>query len=115
MMIEQCYQAMGADYGDVSRRLPGEAMIKKFATKFPEDQSFEILTEALRKGDAEAAFRAVHTMKGLCLTLGFSHLTAPAGELTELLRAGRLEGSEALYPRLAQEYVKTVELLKAVD
>ncbi len=115
MTIEQCYQAMGADYGDVSRRIPGEAMIKKFATKFPEDESFTQLTAALKSGNAETAFRAVHTLKGLCLTLGFSHLTAPASDLTELLRAGELEGSEALYLRLAQEYEKTVKLLKTVD
>ena len=66
-------------------------------------------------GNAEIAFRAVHTMKGLCLTLGLSNLTAPASELTELLRNGCLDGSETLYNRLALEYTKTIELLKAVD
>ena len=40
MTIKQCYEAMGADYENVSQRIPSEAMIKKFATKFPEDESF---------------------------------------------------------------------------
>ena len=70
MTIKQCYEAMGADYENVSQRIPSEAMIKKFATKFPEDESFTQLTDALKNGNAEIAFRAVHTMKGLCLTLG---------------------------------------------
>ena len=115
MTIKQCYQAMGADYEDVAQRLPSEAMVKKFAMKFSEDESFAQLTEALKSGDVETAFRAVHTMKGLCLTLGFSQLAAPSSELTELLRAKQLDGSEALYNKLAQEYTKTVEFLKAVE
>ena len=90
MTIKQCYQAMGADFEEISQRIPSEAMIRKFAVKFPEDKSFAELTKALEQGNVETAFRAAHTIKGLCLTLGFSHLTAPASELTELLRAGRL-------------------------
>ena len=77
MTIKQCYQAMGADFEEISQRIPSEAMIRKFAVKFPEDKSF--------------------------------------AELTELLRAGRLDGSEALYDQLAQAYNRTVELLRAVD
>ena len=115
MTIKQCYQAMGADFEEISQRIPSEAMIRKFAVKFPEDKSFAELTKALEQGDVETAFRAAHTIKGLCLTLGFSHLTAPASELTELLRAGRLDGSEVLYGQLAQAYNITVELLRAVD
>lgn len=81
MTIKQCYQAMGADFEEISQRIPSEAMIRKFAVKFPEDKSFAELTKALEQGDVETAFRAAHTIKGLCLTLGFSHLTAPASEL----------------------------------
>ena len=40
---------------------------------------------------------------------------APRLQLTELLRAGRLDGSEVLYGQLAQAYNRTVELLRAVD
>ena len=82
MTIKQCYQAMGADFEEISQRIPSEAMIRKFAVKFPEDKSFAELTKALEQGNVETAFRAAHTIKGLCLTLGFSHLTAPASGLT---------------------------------
>lgn len=40
MTIKQCYQAMGADFEEISQRIPSEAMIRKFAVKFPEDKSF---------------------------------------------------------------------------
>ena len=39
MTIKQCYQAMGADFEEISQRIPSEAMIRKFAVKFPEDKS----------------------------------------------------------------------------
>ena len=117
MTIKQCYEAMGADYENVSQRIPSEAMIKKFATKFPEDESFTQLTDALKNGNAEIAFRAVHTMKGLCLTLGLSNLTAPASELTELLRNGCLDGSETLYEKtnISSEYLTEADLLNMQD
>lgn len=51
MTIEQCYTGMGADYNDVSYRIPHAALIKKFALKFLDDQSMTQLTEALKEGD----------------------------------------------------------------
>ena len=115
MTIQQCYQEIQGDYADVYHRIPSEALIKKFALKFLDDQSMEQLTAALRSGDAEAAFRAAHTLKGLCLNLSFSAMAAPACELTELLRGRQLSGYEAAYERLLQEYEKTVNSLKKVD
>ena len=115
MTIQQCYQEINGDYEGVYRRIPSEALIRKFALKFPEDKSMEQLTEVLRGGDAEGAFGAAHTLKGLCLTLGFSAMTAPACELTELLRGRILNGYEATYAHLLQEYEKTIDLLKRVD
>ena len=81
MTIEDCYQAMGADYEDVSHRIPNPA----------------------------------HTLKGLCLTLGFSALAKPSIELTELLRGRRMDGYEPLYEQVVTEYEKTVAALRQVD
>ena len=115
MTIEQCYEEMHADYNDVSHRIPNAAMVKKFALKFLDDKSMEQLSSALRDGEVEMAFRAAHTLKGLCLTLGFSALAKPTIELTELLRSRRMAGYEPLYVQVAEEYEKTVRLLKQVD
>lgn len=41
---------MGADYQEVLGRLYNEAMICKFVRMFLQDDSFQILEEALRRG-----------------------------------------------------------------
>ena len=45
MTIKQCYQAMGADFEEIFQRIPSEAMIRKFAVKFPEDTRVKDLTD----------------------------------------------------------------------
>lgn len=115
MTIEECYQAMGADYEDVSHRIPNPALVKKFALKFVDDKSMDQLTAALKDGAVEDAFRAAHTLKGLCLTLGFTALAKPSIELTELLRGRRMDGYEPLYEQVVTEYEKTVAALRQVD
>lgn len=89
MTIQECYKKMGADYQEVLGRLYNEAMICKFVRMFLQDDSFQILEEALRRGDVKEAFRGAHTLKGVCQNLGFSNLYAPTYTLTETLRAGR--------------------------
>ena len=94
MTIQECYKKMGADYQEVLGRLYNEAMICKFVRMFLQDDSFQILEEALRRGDVKEAFRGAHTLKGVCQNLGFSNLYAPTYTLTETLRAGQLEGTQ---------------------
>lgn len=83
MTIQECYKKMGADYQEVLGRLYNEAMICKFVRMFLQDDSFQILEEALRRGDVKEAFRGAHTLKGVCQNLGFSNLYAPTYTLTE--------------------------------
>lgn len=64
MTVKECYEQMGADYEDVLGRLRNEALIRKFAKKFLEDGSFQMLKDGLAKKDGEMAFRAAHTLKG---------------------------------------------------
>lgn len=71
--------------------LPSVSMIEKFALKFREDTSFQELEKALNDKQVEIAFRAAHTLKGVCMNLGFDHLYKPSFEITESLRAGNLE------------------------
>lgn len=70
MTIEECYVKMGANYQDVIKRLPSAKMIEKFALKFKDDTSFQELETALNEKQVELAFRAAHTLKGVCMNLG---------------------------------------------
>ena len=72
MTIQECYQKMGADYEDVLKRLYSESMIRKFARMFLDDDSYPKLEDALKKENVEEAFRAAHTLKGVCQNLGFT-------------------------------------------
>ena len=82
---------MGADYAPVLQRLGSERIVTKFALRFLEDKTFSGLCDALDAHDAEEAFRMAHTLKGICLNLGFEPLrrARPFGGLRR-----RFPGSE---------------------
>lgn len=97
MTVKECYEQMGSDYEGVLGRLGSEAIVKRFALKFLQDPSFAQLKESLAKNDGEEAFRAAHTLKGVCLNLGFDELFEVSAELTEKLRERKTAGSEELF------------------
>ncbi len=98
---------MGDDFSDVKRRLVSERLIEKFVLLFPEDDSYRNLCTALENKQTEEAFRASHTLTGVAQNLGFSGLCEASTELTELLRAGVLEGSEELLLKVTEAYENT--------
>ena len=61
------------------------------------------------------AFRAAHTMKGICLNLGFDKLYEVSAALTEQLRDREIAGSEAMYQKVAEQYDRLTAALKAID
>ena len=115
MTIQECYAQMGADYSEVLGRLYNESMIRKFALLFLKDDSYQNLETALAKADVKEAFRAAHTLKGVCQNLGFSNLYAPTYTLTETLRAGQLEGTKEQFAAVAEQYKITVDAIRALD
>ena len=112
MTVEECYQKMGGDYGEISHRFPSDMFIKKFAIKFLDDPSFSDLEKYLAQGNVEEAFRAAHTLKGVASNLAFSQLYPLSVEITEILRAGKLEGTETLFPQLKEKYDITIQCIK---
>ena len=74
MTIEQCYQTLGGSFAEVSMRLPSVRLVEKFIGKFLDDGSFDALCAQMSAGSREDAFRAAHTLKGVCANLGFGRL-----------------------------------------
>lgn len=109
MTIEECYTAMGANYQDVLRRFYKPDMIRRFARMFLQDTSFQQLTDAMARQDVKDAFLAAHTLKGVCLNLGFSNLMPSAVALTEILRAGSFDGAAGQTPEEAEAEFLTDE------
>lgn len=115
MTIQECYAQMGANYTDVKNRLYNEAMIHKFVLLFLKDDSYANLENALKNADVKEAFRAAHTLKGVCQNLGFDNLYQPAYTLTETLRAGQLEGTDAQFAKVKEEYERTINAIRSLD
>ena len=115
MTLELVYAAIGGDYKGVMERLPSADFVRRFALKFLQDDSFPNLKKALEAQDAPTAFRAAHTLKGVCQNLGFDALYAPASALTEALRGGTLDGADTLFPPVEKEYQRVVAALKELE
>ena len=115
MTVRECYEELGCDFDKVLSRLVSEALVKKFALKFLDDPSFGQLKTALADKDAETAFRAAHTLKGVCLNLGFDELYEVSAEITEKLRGRETAGSEELFQKVSQKYQKTVTAIQGLE
>ena len=115
MTVKECYEQMGSDYEGVLGRMGSEAMIKRFALKFLQDPSFNNLKENLEKNDGEEAFRAAHTLKGVCLNLGFDELYEASAEITEKFRGKETAGSEDMFQKVEEKYQKTVNAIKGLE
>ncbi len=116
MTIQECYQQFGGDFDEVKKRLPSEALIKKFVAKFLDDHSFSDLQTAMGEGNRENAFRAAHTLKGVCGNLSLSKLMLSASKLTELLRPETAvipEGADVLFEEVRCDYELTVSAIRA--
>ena len=116
MTIQECYQQFGGNYDEVKKHLPSEALIKKFIAKFLDDRSFPDLQTALEEGSRESAFRAAHTLKGVCGNLSLSKLMNSASKLTELLRSETEaipEGADVLFEEVRNDYELTISAIRS--
>ena len=113
MTMQECYKAIGADYDDVLGRLRSERLIQKFVLKFLDDGSYELLCSSMDAGDLETAFRASHTIKGVCANLGFTDLGRSSHDLTEALRSRDGAQAAALFPQVKTDYDRTVRAIRA--
>jgi HPt (histidine-containing phosphotransfer) domain-containing protein len=117
MTIQECYQAMGADYEDVINRLRSTERVERFARKVLTDPSYGQLCAALEQGNAAEAFRAAHTMKGISQNLSLTKLAISAEALTEALRdqPSLPEGLAPLVDAVKADYEMTTQTLRGLD
>ena len=113
MTLQECYGRLEGDYGEVSSRLPSEKFIQKFVLKFLDDQTYQLLVSSWESENYEEAFRAAHTIKGMCQNLSFTRLQDSSSQLTEALRGGRSPGADGLYQRVVEDYQLTAGAIRA--
>lgn len=115
MTFKELYEVVGGDYSDVVKRLVSEEFAKRFALKFLNDDAFASLGEAMKTRNAENAFRAAHTLKGVAQNLGFGNLGRSAAELTEVLRGRTFVDADELYEKVRSDYSVLVFALKSLE
>ena len=113
MTLKECYAALEGDYEGVLSRLPSEKFVQKFVLKFLTDGSYDLLLRSMEAEDYAEAFRAAHTIKGVCQNLDFTRLYRSSSELSEALRNGFSPEAPALAERVAADYRQTVEAIRA--
>lgn len=113
MTIQECYAALEGDYEEVLSRLYSEALVRKFTGKFLADPSFQLLDSSLKSGSYEDAFRAAHTLKGVCQNLSFTRLHQSSHDITEALRTKDYDLAARLFPRVEEDYQQTVSAIQA--
>ena len=119
MSLNECYTALEGNFDDVLGRLRSEKLVLKFVLKFLNDGSYDLLCSSLAAEEYQEAFRASHTIKGVCQNLSFTKLYGSSNRLTEALRSGWSEEAGPLVEQVKQDYQQTVaairDLQKAMD
>ena len=88
MLTVESLREYGADVDTGIRRCAGkEELYLRLVKKIPDSESFAELDEAIAANNLDAAFDAVHALKGICANLALDPLLDPISEITELLRS----------------------------
>ena len=114
MNLKDCYKAMEGNYDEAVRRLRSEGLVQKFVLRFLDDGSYDLLCRSVEAGDCEEAFRAAHTIKGVCQNLSLTRLQASSSALAEALRGGSWsEDAPALVRQVQADYQMTAGAIRA--
>ena len=113
MTLTECYAAIGGNYDEVIGRLRSGRLVQKFALKFLNDGSYNLLCTAMEAKDYSEAFRAAHTIKGVCQNLSFARLLVSSSQLSEALRHGYTPEADGLFIQVKEDYQLTVQAIRA--
>lgn len=115
MNLKECYTAMEGNYENVVARLRSERIVQKFVLKFLQDGSYDLLCRSLKEKNYEEAFRAAHTIKGICQNLDFTKLYESSSQLTEALRNGWTPEADVLMQQVTADYRQTSEAIRSLQ
>lgn len=116
MTLSEFYSSLDESLDEVLERLRMESRVAKYLKLFLSDPSFTELKEAFAGNDAQTAFRAAHTLKGVAANLGLNKLSTTSSELTEDLRPGAFTAnSQTLFEKVERDYSAAVEGIKQLE
>ena len=115
MTLQECYAAMEGNYEDALGRLRSDRLVQKFVLRFLTDGSYDLLCSSMEAQNYEEAFRAAHTIKGVCQNLSLSRLLASSSDLSEALRHGYTPEADALLERVKADYRQTAGAIRTLE
>ena len=113
MTVQECYEAFGGDYQEVVSRLRTDERIVKFLSRVVSDGSYQLLIDSIASNNVDEAFRAAHTLKGVCMNLSITRFAESSSALTELLREHRVINDEvmSLLEKVKEDYALTINAI----
>lgn len=104
----------GIDVAEGINRMNGmQALYEKFLYRFPTDENYNALLNAMAADDVEAAFRAGHALKGLAGNLSINRLYHDLRPLVDALRSGELAAARQHLPAVQADYDAVLAALTA--
>ena len=111
MITVEKLNQFGANTAEGIARCAGsEALYLRLVGMIPNEKNFEKLKSSVEDGDLDAAFEAVHTLKGVLGNLSLTPMYDKSVELTEPLRAR----TQMDYTTLVNELISMKEDLAAL-
>lgn len=102
--------SIGIDLETVLQRFSNNAaLLERFVLKFPKDETYAALRQAVEEKDYE---REAHTLKGTAANLGFDLLSEKAAEMVENVRKNDYADLETIFGALSEEYGKIVAVIE---
>lgn len=98
----------------MERFMNNEQLLVKFLRKFPQDQNYEEMLTAVAEKRYEDAFKAAHSLKGVCGNLSLVSLYDNVCKVVELLRNGESAEIETELPNVKAEYERVVAILENI-
>lgn len=81
------------------------------------DRHYDRCKQSLLNGDEDAAFCAVHALKGICINLDIQTLARSSSALTDVLRpeSRDMDKVPAAFSTLQSSYLDTMDALKELE
>lgn len=106
---------IGVDVDVALERFMGNGeLLVRFLKKFTQDGSYELFKTTMAEKNYDDAFKAAHTLKGLCGNLSLTNLYDLTSKEVEYLRHEHFEEAEQMLPMIVQEYDKVFKELNSL-
>lgn len=117
MTVEQCYEAFGGNYQEVISRLRTDERVARFLQKVVDDGSYKLLIDSIATNNVDEAFRAAHTLKGVCGNLSITKFGESSSALCEYLREKRVidDAVMAMLEKVKADYEITISSISQLN